>query len=31
MDRLSPFCEHFLAPLALMAYRDIRLGLLLRP
>jgi hypothetical protein len=25
------FCEHFLAPLALMAYRDIRLGLLLRP
>jgi SAM-dependent methyltransferase len=24
------FCEHFLAPLALMAYRDVRLGLLLR-
>jgi hypothetical protein len=24
------FCEHFLAPLALMAYRDGRLGLLLR-
>ena len=24
------FCEHFLAPLALMAYRDARLGLLLR-
>jgi hypothetical protein len=24
------FCEHFLAPLALMAYRDIRCGLLLR-
>ena len=25
------FCEHFVAPLALMAYRDVRLGLLLRP
>jgi hypothetical protein len=25
------FCQHFLAPLALMAYRDIRLGVLLRP
>ena len=24
------FCEHFLAPLALMAYRDVRCGLLLR-
>jgi hypothetical protein len=24
------FCEHFLAPLALMAYRDVRAGLLLR-
>jgi hypothetical protein len=24
------FCEHFLAPLALIAYRDARLGLLLR-
>lgn len=24
------FCQHFLAPLALMAYRDIRLGQLLR-
>ena len=24
------FCEHFLAPLALMAHRDIRLGFLLR-
>ena len=24
------FCEHFLAPLALMAHRDVRLGLLLR-
>lgn len=24
------FCEHFLAPLALMAYRDIRLGELMR-
>jgi hypothetical protein len=24
------FCQHFLAPLALMAYRDIRLGRLLR-
>jgi len=24
------FCQHFLAPLALMAYRDVRLGLLLR-
>jgi hypothetical protein len=24
------FCEHFLAPLALMAYRDVRLGRLLR-
>jgi len=24
------FCQHFLAPLALMAYRDIRLGKLLR-
>jgi hypothetical protein len=24
------FCEHFLAPLALMAYRDIRCGLMLR-
>jgi hypothetical protein len=24
------FCEHFLAPLALMALRDVRLGLLLR-
>ena len=24
------FCQHFLAPLALMAYRDIRLGSLLR-
>ena len=24
------FCQHFLAPLALMAYRDIRLGALLR-
>jgi hypothetical protein len=24
------FCKHFLAPLALMAHRDIRLGLLLR-
>jgi len=24
------FCEHFLAPLALMSYRDIRLGQLLR-
>jgi hypothetical protein len=24
------FCEHFLAPLTLMAYRDIRLGALLR-
>jgi ribosomal protein L11 methylase PrmA len=24
------FCEHFLGPLALMAYRDIRCGLLLR-
>jgi SAM-dependent methyltransferase len=24
------FCQHFLAPLALMAYRDARLGLLLR-
>jgi len=25
------FCQHFLAPLALMAYRDVRLGRLLRP
>jgi len=25
------FCEQFLAPLALMAYRDVRLGLLMRP
>jgi hypothetical protein len=25
------FCQHFLAPLAAMAYRDVRLGLLLRP
>ena len=24
------FCQHFLAPLALMAYRDVRLGLVLR-
>ena len=24
------FCEHFLAPLALMAYRDVRLRLMLR-
>lgn len=24
------FCEHFLAPLALMAYRDVRCGLMLR-
>ncbi len=24
------FCEHFLAPLALMAHRDVRLGLMLR-
>ena len=24
------FCQHFLAPLALMAYRDVRCGLLLR-
>jgi hypothetical protein len=24
------FCQHFLAPLALMAYRDVRAGLLLR-
>ncbi len=24
------FCEHFLAPLALMAYRDVRAGLMLR-
>jgi hypothetical protein len=24
------FCQHFLAPLALMSYRDVRLGLLLR-
>jgi ribosomal protein L11 methylase PrmA len=24
------FCEHFLAPLALMAYRDVRCGMLLR-
>jgi ribosomal protein L11 methylase PrmA len=24
------FCEHFIAPLALMAYRDIRCGLMLR-
>jgi SAM-dependent methyltransferase len=24
------FCQHFLAPLALMAYRDVRFGLLLR-
>lgn len=24
------FCQHFLAPLALMAYRDVRLGALLR-
>lgn len=24
------FCQHFLAPLALMAWRDVRLGLLLR-
>ena len=24
------FCEHFLAPLALMSHRDVRLGLLLR-
>jgi predicted nicotinamide N-methyase len=24
------FCQHFLAPLALMSYRDIRMGLLLR-
>jgi hypothetical protein len=24
------FCEHFLAPLALMAYRDVRLGMLSR-
>ena len=24
------FCEHFLAPLALMAYRDVRFGLMLR-
>jgi hypothetical protein len=24
------FCQHFLAPLALMTYRDVRLGLLLR-
>jgi hypothetical protein len=24
------FCQHFLSPLALMAYRDVRLGLLLR-
>ena len=24
------FCQHFLAPLALMAYRDVRLGILLR-
>lgn len=24
------FCQHFLAPLTLMAYRDIRLGLMLR-
>jgi hypothetical protein len=24
------FCEHFLAPLALMAYRDVRTGLMLR-
>ncbi|MBN2168771.1 MAG: SAM-dependent methyltransferase, partial [Actinobacteria bacterium] len=26
----SQFCRHFLAPLQLMAYKDIRLGLLLR-
>lgn len=25
------FCEHFLAPLALMAHRDVRCGLMLRP
>ena len=25
------FCQHFLAPLALMAYRDVRCGLLLEP
>src|SRR5437588_1573111 len=25
------FCEQFLAPLALMAYRDLRMGLLMRP
>ena len=24
------FCQHFLAPLALMSYRDVRLGLMLR-
>ena len=24
------FCEHFLAPLALMAHRDVRCGLMLR-
>ena len=25
------FCEQFVAPLALMAYRDVRMGLLMRP
>lgn len=28
-DAYRQFCEHFLAPLALMAYRDVRLSLLL--
>lgn len=29
-DAYRQFCQHFLAPLALMAYKDIRLGLALR-
>lgn len=29
-DAYRQFCQHFLAPLSLMAYRDIRLGQLLR-
>ena len=29
-DAYRQFCQHFLAPLSLMAYRDVRLGQLLR-